>query len=228
MKRGFLQLSRFSQFISFCFLTFGHQSVILIFEEEYCRRSVWLDKQGKDDCEGGCRLAGGGGAPTIWQRYPQRGSIRPLCQDGSPLRRQCASRITQFSMDQRKGDAPSTAMSFQRKSGSGWIGTWLSGGRGIQELLGPAGEWSSGGRWAKSFQLESLLQTSNFPWQSVFLRLSDAAIPSLMSNGAFYRARVEWESACLHLPLRQIQSCRDLNPPRPACKNNLSMFLRFF
>ena len=55
------------------------------------------------------------------------------------------SRITQFSMDQRKGDAPSTAMSFQRKSGSGWIGTWLSGGWGIQELLGPAGEWSSGG-----------------------------------------------------------------------------------
>ena len=37
MKRGFLQLSRFSQFISFCFLTFGHQSVILIFEEEYSR-----------------------------------------------------------------------------------------------------------------------------------------------------------------------------------------------
>ena len=137
------------------------------------------------------------------------------------------SRITQFSMDQRKGDAPSTAMSFQRKSGSGWIGTWLSGGWGIQELLGPAGEWSSGGRWAKSFQLEPLLQTSNFPWQSVFLRLPDAAIPSLMSNGAFYRARVEWESACLHLPLRQIQSCRDLNPPRPACKKNLLMFLGF-
>ena len=45
MERGFLQLSRFSQFISFCFLPFGHQSVILIFEEEYSRRSVRLDKE---------------------------------------------------------------------------------------------------------------------------------------------------------------------------------------
>ena len=63
MKWGSLQLPRFSQFISFCFPTFGHQSVILIFEEEYSRRSVWLDKQGKDDCEGGCRLAGGAGPP---------------------------------------------------------------------------------------------------------------------------------------------------------------------
>ena len=40
MKWGFLQRFRFSQFISFCFLPFGHQSVILIFEEEYSRRSV--------------------------------------------------------------------------------------------------------------------------------------------------------------------------------------------
>ena len=37
MKWGFLQLPRFSQFILFCFLTFGQRSVILIFEEEYSR-----------------------------------------------------------------------------------------------------------------------------------------------------------------------------------------------
>ena len=27
------------------------------------------------------------------------------------------------------------------------------------------------------------------------------------------------EAACLYLPLRQIQRCRDLNPPRPGCKH---------
>ena len=27
------------------------------------------------------------------------------------------------------------------------------------------------------------------------------------------------EAACLYLPLRQIQRCRDLNPPRPGCNH---------
>ena len=35
------------------------------------------------------------------------------------------------------------------------------------------------------------------------------------------------EAACLYLPLRQIQRCRDLNPPRPGC-NHFSVLGQFF
>ena len=38
------------------------------------------------------------------------------------------------------------------------------------------------------------------------------------------------EAACLYLPLRQIQRCRDLNPPRPGCNHFsvLGQFLELF
>ena len=188
---------------------------------------IGVTGQGKDDCEGGCRLAGGAGPPLSGRDTHNPGQsalcarMDRHCGDNvlanhsilnGPRQGWCSIHRNEFSAEVRLGMDWDLII--------GWVGDTRAVGTSWR-----VEQW--GGVGQKVFQVESLLQTSNFPWQSVFLRLSDAAIPSLMSNGAFYRARVEWESACLYLPLRQIQSCRDLNPPRPACKNNLSMFLRF-
>ena len=164
----------------------------------------------------------GADPPRIWQRYPQPGSIRPLCHDGSPARE---TMLPRESLNSQWTDARvmlyPPAMSFQRKSGPGMDWDLIIGaGWGIHGAAGERERRKRGGVRKPKLSANVKFSVTIQLFAPLGRCDSEFDVKRSVLSGASGRRSFRG-SACLHLPLRQIQRCRDLNPARPGCSNFL-------
>ena len=173
----------------------------------------------KGDCVGGCMLAGWGGSSPYLAEIPTTRVNPPfvprwIAGQGDNV----APRITQFSMDRRKGDALSARNEFSAevRAGDGlgldyrgWMGDTRGSWRERRKRGGVRKpKLSANVKFSVTIQLFAPLGRCD----------SEFDVKRSVLSGASGRRSFRG-SACLHLPLRQIQRCRDLNPARPGCSN---------